>query len=116
MPKQELENAMAKAKGEQDIALKIVVEASQDTPTYYVNHAEIAAGQHEIAIWFARLPTKPSRLEMEEAKVTGEIIVDPEFQILVPPTLIPGLISALEQTKERHEAMYGNHPKEGEGK
>jgi hypothetical protein len=97
----------APASKKAEIAVRIVVEATQDTPAYYVNHAEVVLGMHELAIWFARLPTKPSREETEEARRSGEIVVDPEFQILFPPTMLPGLISALEQTKENYEAMFG---------
>ena len=103
---------MAKSKapkGDQavEIALRVVVEATIDTPTYYANHAEIAVNQHELALWFARLPTKPSRLELEEARETGELVVDPEFQILVPPTLLDGLIEALVASKEKYESLFG---------
>lgn len=90
-----------------ELVLRIVVEATQDTPTYYVNHAEIALGAHELAIWFARLPTKPSRDETEAARASGEIVVEPEFQILVPPTLLPGLIVALQQTQDNYETIFG---------
>lgn len=90
-----------------ELAVRIVVEASQDTPTYYVNHAEIALGQHELALWFARLPTKPSRAETEEVRRSGEIVVDPEFQILIPPTLLPGLIEALGTTLSTYETLFG---------
>ena len=90
-----------------ELELRIVVEANQDTPTYYVNHAEIALGAHELAIWFARLPTKPNRDETEAMRASGEIVVEPEFQILMPPTLLPGLIVALQTTKDNYEALFG---------
>lgn len=93
--------------GTGEISLRIVVEATQETPAYYVNHAEIAMSPHECAIWFARLPTKPSRQEMEDARTIGEIVVEPEFQVLIPPTLIFGLIKALETTRDNYEATFG---------
>jgi hypothetical protein len=99
-----------------EVALRIVVEASQDTPTYYVNHAEIALGFHELAIWFARLPTKPSRDELAEATQSGEIVVEPEFQILIPPTMLQGMIEALQLTKTRYEATFGPIQKKSDDK
>lgn len=88
-------------------SLKIVVEATSDTPTYYVNHCEIAVNHHEIALWFARLPTKPSRFDMDGVAETGELAVEPEFQILIAPTLLEGLIAALQSTKETYEGIFG---------
>jgi hypothetical protein len=99
---------MAKSKNlEEAVNLKVVVEASLDTPTYYVNHAEIAVSQHEFAILFARLPTKPSRAEIVEATSSGELVVDPEFQILIPPTLLQGLIDALEKSRDQYDTLFG---------
>ncbi len=98
---------VARAEPKAELSVRIVVEADRDTPTYYVNHAEVAVGLHELAIWFARLPTKPSRDETEEAQRTGEIVVEPEFQILFPPTLLPGLIEALETTQKTFETLFG---------
>lgn len=97
----------SKAAAAPEKAFKIVVEATADTPTYYINHVEIAVNQHELAMWFARLPTKPSRFELDEALATGELVVDPEFQILIAPTLLEGLISALQSTKETYEGIFG---------
>lgn len=97
----------------ESVALRIVVEASQDTPTYYVNHIELSMGQHECAMWFARLPTKPSRAELAEATAAGEIVVDPEFQVIIPPTLIEGLISALQTVQAQRAELF---PSNIEGK
>ena len=96
---------------EESVQLRIVVEANQDTPTYYMNHVEIVMGLHEIALWFARLPTKPSRAEMADAAASGEIVVDPEFQIVIPHTLMSGLISALQSVQTKHVETFGTRTK-----
>lgn len=89
------------------VPVRIVVDVTPDTPTYYANHIEIAYNRHEIAVWVARLPTKASRDDMALAEEIGELVVEPEMQILLPPTLIDGLISALETTKENYEKVFG---------
>lgn len=81
--------------------LTIVSEVSTDTPTYYVNHAEIGVSDHEYSIWFSRLPTKLGRSDTAIAMETGEIVIEPEFQILFPLTMIDGLISALQAAKQQ---------------
>lgn len=88
----------------QTVEARIVVETTQDVPTFYVNHAEIGAGPHEYAIWMARLPVKPSRDEMLLIQESGEFVVEPEVQILIPHSMVPGLIAALAQTLAAHEA------------
>lgn len=91
----------------ESVPVRLVVDASRETPTYYANHVEIAINKHEIALWVARIPTKPGRDEMALAEMTGEIVIDAEMQILLPPTLIDGLISALETTKTNFETAFG---------
>lgn len=95
------------AKKEATVSAQIVVDLAIDTPTYYINHVEIAVNRHEVALWFARLPTKPGRDQLAVIQETNELVVEPEFQILVPPTLLPGLISAFQKSKETYEAQFG---------
>lgn len=87
--------------------LRVVVEATRDTPTYYVNHAQLTFSEHEVALVFARMPTKPSRDEIREAEEFGELTVDPELQIIIPPTVLPRLIDALEMIRGHYEENYG---------
>jgi hypothetical protein len=55
---------------------------------------------------FALAPTKPSAEQIKQAE-SGIVELDALVQILLPPTLIPGLIKALVTTKEQHEALFG---------
>jgi hypothetical protein len=99
--------AKAKPAKPQTMQARIVVDLSPDTPTYYVNHMEIAVNKYELALWLARLPTKPGRAETALAEQTGEIVVEPEFQILISPTLLPRMVSALTEARKNYEAIYG---------
>lgn len=87
--------------------VRIVAEPTAETPTYYINHVEMAAGPHEFAMWFTRLPTKPSRIETQMAIESGELRVDPEFQILLPPSIMPGFATALEKVRAGYEKEHG---------
>lgn len=90
-----------------ELTAKILVEISDDTATYYVNHAEVAIGQHELALTFARLPAKPTRSELFEAEKNGTLIVTPDIQVLFAPSFIDGLIEALQITKKQYEERFG---------
>lgn len=92
---------------QESIDVRIVVDTSIDTPAYYVNHAEISVGEHDLTMTFVRLPAKPSRADIEEAKDSGELVIESEFQVIFPPTLLPGLIRALESTYQEYEARHG---------
>jgi hypothetical protein len=98
----------AKPKSEpESVSVSIALETTRDTPIYYANHAEVAAARHEFALAFARLPSKPSRAEVAELKAVGQLVWDTDIQIIIPPTLINGLIRALKMSKENYETMFG---------
>jgi hypothetical protein len=77
------------------------------TPTYYVNHAEITSNPFEVTISFARFPSKFSPGASETIGTTGILEVEAELQVLIPPTLLPGLIRALTTQKATLDAMMG---------
>lgn len=98
------------------LGVKIVLEASEDTPSYYVNYVEIIHSQHEFGLYAAQMPTKLSTDSLEAARKSGEIHVEPTLQLVVPPTLIPGLIRALETQKQSYEKEFGMIQVEGKKK
>ncbi|MCW5750861.1 MAG: hypothetical protein KIT81_06920 [Alphaproteobacteria bacterium] len=100
--------------GEQ-LRLKVVIDYSSDMPSYYANFAEISRTEHEFAVTFAKTPPKPSVAQLTEAKASGELVVEPIVQILFPPTMMEGLITALrtqfekfQEGKQRDEAGSAN--------
>jgi hypothetical protein len=86
------------------VAITVALEPNGEQ--FYANFAEVTTGQHEFQISFALVPTKPTAKGIEAMK-TGVLSLDAMVQVMVPPTLIPGLIRALTTTKEQHEAMVG---------
>ena len=79
----------------------------ENTATFYVNCAEIANNQHEFAIMATRLPTKPPPEYLEQYKDTGQIVISPDVQLVIPTTLIQALIQVLTSQKESYERLFG---------
>ena len=92
----------------------ITTQVSEETFTYYANFAEVAAIPHDFAILFARTPAKLSSEKMEEARA-GNLTLTCDVQILLPITLIDGLIRALTAQKAGYEQRYGTIHEPGGG-
>jgi len=97
------------------IMVRIVLEPQEHTPTYYANHAEVSRGAHDFGVSFAHLPTKFSKEKLETVTDEGELKYSPNVQLVLPPTVIPGLIRALQtqldlymQRKQRDEQESKN--------
>jgi hypothetical protein len=86
------------------VPLKVVLEFHGES--FYSNYVEVSSAQHEFQIRFAQAPTKPNDEQMEQIR-GGTLKLDAFVQILVPPTLIPSLIRALESTKQQYENLIG---------
>lgn len=100
----------AKKKPEDDAGLSVAIEidAPEDLPSYYVNHIEVSHTRHEFGLYFAEVPGKFSRSALDEIKETGRITLEPFFKAIVPPTLVKGLIDALQSQKDKFESEYGS--------
>ena len=86
---------------------RVFLEVSPNAPVYYVSHAEVSHTQHDIGLAFGLMPTRLSPADRETAMTTGELHIETMVQILIPPTLLPGLINALSIQKEKYEEMFG---------
>jgi hypothetical protein len=83
--------------GKGEIALRVELNLTDDTPTYYINYAEVSRSAVEIGIGFALLPTKLNSARLAEAQVDGRLIHPPLFHVVMLPDTARGLISALQQ-------------------
>ena len=105
MPKRAKKAATPKAAAK-PTAVSVSVEASPDVPVYYINYAEISHGAHDFGMAVARVATKlPARVQ-EEALKSGRVVIEPILQLVMPPTIIPGLISALQRQREAYEKNF----------
>jgi hypothetical protein len=89
------------------VPMRVVVDSAIDTPSYYVNYAELHHSQHEFGIALVRLPGKLPAEKIAEIQKAGEFVVNADILLLVPPTLIPGLITALQIQQAAYEANFG---------
>ncbi len=81
---------------ERQALVRVRIEPSPDGPIIYCNAVEIGHNQHEFSLFFARLPAKASREQMDAAEKTAVLELSPEAHILLPPTVIKPLIDALQ--------------------
>jgi hypothetical protein len=99
--------ARARARPPEEMAVRIVVSVPDDLPVYYVNFIEVTHSLNEFGLFAVRAPVKPTSQQLEEAQQTGQMRLDPEFHMVLPPTVIPGLIRALTAQKEAYERRFG---------
>lgn len=89
------------------VVIKPVIEAGDDLGFSYANHAEVGHSPHEFFILFTRLPGKVPSGRLESAKATGELHIDAQVQVLIPPSLVGGLIKALTDQRDKYEKEFG---------
>ena len=87
--------------------VKVVLNVSDGVPSYYVNHAEVSQTRHDFSIHFAQVPSKFSSDTIALIKETHVLPLEPMLQVTIPPTLIPGLIKALNRQRETYEEAHG---------
>ncbi len=88
-------------------AVQVHVTSSDDIPQYYVNHAEVGVTQHEYVIHFAQIPAKLSPSAMESLTKDKALNVEPLLRIVLPPTMIQGLIDALTRQQDVFRTLVG---------
>jgi hypothetical protein len=92
----------------------IRLDPSESTSVYYVNHIEVATTPQDFSVICGRMPGKLSATKLEEIKEAGALVIEPDVQIVIPVTLVPGLIRILTLQKELYEKIYGIQIKEVE--
>jgi hypothetical protein len=85
----------------------IVMDTQDDMIGHYVNHIEVAHTKHEFTLTCGKLPAKLSPVRLQMAKESGEVHLEPMLQLVIPPTIMPGLISALTSQLEKYEQKNG---------
>jgi hypothetical protein len=88
-------------------AVKVVMGFGSDVPSYYVNHAEISNSPHDFTLTVGKASGRFTPTQQEAALESGQIAVEPMLQLVLPPTLIPALITALETQRATFESNYG---------
>jgi hypothetical protein len=89
------------------VQVKVVLDPSDGTPMYYANHFEVSMARHEFTVTAGRVPGKFSRSRFAALTENKELLLEPECQLLVAPTLMPGLIAALQTQLTAWEREFG---------
>ena len=98
------------------ISTRLVFDISDEIPSYYINYIEVAQTEHEFSLYSVQVPGKPTAEQVATARESGEIHMEPLFQMILPPTIIRGLISAFESQLDLYEKQHGEiRPKKDSG-
>ena len=89
------------------LPVRIQPDPKPDTPSYYVNFAAVSHSEYDFMVTLLRVPTQLTPEQTELAKKGSAVPVEPILQLIVPPRLVKGLITALSVQKENYEREYG---------
>ena len=87
--------------------IRPVFDVTPDTPQYYANHVEVSFTVHEFSLVFGRMSARVNREDIERLKENPVVRVPADAQVLVPTTLIAGLLRALIHAKGEYERLNG---------
>lgn len=96
------------------VAVRIVVEVPDGTPSFYTNFIEVTHTKWDFSLIFAMLPPKPTMAKVAEMQATGVLSCPAEVTINFAPALMAGLIRALNMQKETYEKENGVELRETE--
>lgn len=94
-------------KDEKEIPLKIAALVSESTPFYYSNNVTVAHTRYDVVLTFARIPTSLSAQQRQSIEADKTLSLEAEFQVAISPQLLPGLLRALDDQKEKYEERFG---------
>jgi len=98
--------AEAAAQPEQ-LTATAALQMSDSTAVFYVNNVEVGHTAYDFSLTCAKIPAKFSQMELDRIRATSQVELEAVVQIVVPVSLVPGLIRALTVQKEVFEQAYG---------
>jgi hypothetical protein len=73
----------------------------------YANHFEVSQSIHEFSIVAARAPSRVSTDMIELLRGGNPVPINAQVQLLIPPTVVPRLIVALQRQVEKYVEQHG---------
>jgi len=89
------------------ISVNIQPDPKPDTPSYYVNYAAVSHSDYDFIVSVLRVPAPLTPEQTALAKKGRAVLIEPILQLIVPPRLVDGLITALNVQKEKYEQEHG---------
>lgn len=111
--KSDRKKASTKQQEAESLSAKVVIHPSEDTPFFYINYAEIVISENDFNLYGVRVPAKLAPSEINILKESGEINVEPIVHLIIPITIIDGLINALTRQKEVYKQQQDKISPEG---
>lgn len=105
--------AKRKIKAPQRVTANIKLDIRPDTPSYYVNYMAVGHTNHDFTISVARTPAFLTPEQEARAKKESIVSLETTLQLVVPPTLIKGLIEALTKQINKYEKETKQKVKNG---
>jgi Protein of unknown function (DUF3467) len=91
----------------EEIKVDIQADVRPDTPFYYVNFFSVTHSPYDFSISVLRAPSQLTEEQKQSARSGKPVLVEPSFQLVIPPRLIKGIIKALTEQCRRYEEQYG---------
>jgi hypothetical protein len=98
------------ASQKQAVQIKVVIDVPEGSEPYYANHVEVGCSRFDFFLLFARMPTKVTSAVYKAAVDQGEIHVPATVQLVIPASIVAGLMRALETQKAKFEKDNGKIP------
>jgi hypothetical protein len=96
------------------VQLRIMIDVPDGTPSYYSNWIEVSHTKWDFCLTAAKMPARQNQTKMDQIVETKTLTLDADVQIIIPPTLLPGLIRALTSQKKTFEREMNIELKETE--
>jgi hypothetical protein len=87
--------------------VQVLVAPDANTPHYYFNFVEISHSLHDFTLNVARIPSKLTREQNDQMKAGEAVAVEPTLQLVMSPSMLPALISALQVQRQAYESGFG---------
>jgi hypothetical protein len=93
--------------GSKAMQVRAVITVGEGIPSYYINHLEVSQTQHEFTLSVGKVPSRFALDKQQAIAESGVLEVEAILQLLIPPTLAPGIIKALQIQLAQFEKMHG---------
>jgi len=98
----------------QEVTAQVKLDVKSDTPAYYANYMGVSHTPYDFTLTVTKIPSPLPQEIMERAAKDGFLSVEAILQIVVPPMLVDGLITALIDQKQKYQKTLAQQVKNDE--
>ena len=104
----------ANASQQQELTAQVRLDVKPDTPSYYVNYIGVSHTPYDFTLSVTKIPSPPTQEQIDLAKSSKPMPLEPILQLILPPLLVDGLIKALVDQKEKYAKTLSQQVKNNE--